>query len=268
MSKLPFDDLYHLLNVQREYWDRWKETGDRRHLDSFFEATKQIIRTCLVAGHYDGALSQTSRCLETMIDIGAVELRLSLADSQHWNIKYERCMALDIAFRARAAHEMDLFRKATALFCGVALSTVEAHAALRAFQDCAAAARNSPYCKQLYCQALHECGDVCRELGVRSPPGDADRHFKQAFHYYEECLAACGDEFRDSIVADTIVARGRTLIETDPVGHDAAIRQLFNDAYDLYKTAQDRAEKVRIIQNYLNLLEERKKQRPPPNRPA
>jgi len=37
-------------------------------------------------------------------------------------------------------------------------------------------------------------------------------------------------------------------------------RQLFNDACDLGKTARDRGEKVCIIQNYLTLLEERKKQ--------
>ncbi len=252
-----FEDLYHLLREQASSWQNWRKTGNKDYLDSFFQITKMVIRDCLVAGLFEATLSNVHRCVETTIAVGATQLHLSLTDIRNWDDKYRKVIALDGAFREVATEAMELFKKASALFHASIVDEGEVHSALEAFKECASSAEHNPYARQLYCQALHECGDVYRTLGI-SADGQKRKDFLQmSLQYYDKCIAACKDEFQDSIVADSLTGKGRTLIEICPLKNEKDIRALFGHAYDLYKTARDRVDKIRTLQDYLTMLDDR-----------
>jgi N12 class adenine-specific DNA methylase len=253
-------DLYHLLRIQRENWESWSKTHNKDYLDTFFEITKMIVRTCLAQGLYHAAISNANSYIQTKISIDGVKFTLSMLDMAQWDMKYARCMALNSRFQQINKDAMELYNEATAKFYGstLKLTLVDLDITLKAFQKCAILAKDIIDEKQLYCQSLHECGDVCFEIGLCSE-NEMERleYLNKALNYYNESIAACNDEFQDSIVADSLIGKGKTLLEIDKEKNANEIREVFGSAYDLLKTSRIRAEKVKIIDYYIKILDDK-----------
>lgn len=270
-----YEDMYFLLRGQSDAFAKWRKSGLNDDFLSFVAITIMIVRHCLFSHAYSSALARAHSCFTVAIRVGNVPLILSLGDVEHWSIKVERCLALNVAFKGVADGVTQLFTEATALYHSTVLEAMArpketAHdpttliKTLDVFKQCVASAENLPEIRRLYCQALHECGDVCYSIAIASQnAGERSKYYDKSLEYYKQCIKECGKKFSDSIFADTLVAKVKTRIKVLQEKDLKVLQEkdwqelldFLDQAYDLYKTAQDRAKKIKIVDKYRDLIE-------------